>query len=308
MEKLFQEKLGLTDRPSLVQLNADTSLILMNTFHSTHYARQYPANIVQIGGMHIAGKTKLLPPEISNFLNGSEFVYVSFGTAVRVSKSDSALQNKFFNALGNMTSFKFLWKWDGASLPTNTPGNIYFAKWLPQQDLYAHEKIRGMIGHGGINGIHEAVYYGVPMILFPFFADQDLNVNIMAKKGLGIKLEITDFTQQDLEQALEEIITNSRYKRNLVEASRVFNDRPVSPSETALWWTEYVLRNKGSKPLKSLSSDQSWYERRLLDVWLFIFLCAQASLIIAALISYQLYKLVRPRFQKSYTIAVKKAQ
>lgn len=66
------------------------------------------------------------------------------------------------------------------------------------------------MGHGGINGMHEAVYFGIPMIVFPIVADQDFNGNTVVSKGYGIKLEITRFTQGDLQNALHELVTNPR--------------------------------------------------------------------------------------------------
>jgi len=44
----------------------------------------------------------------------------------------------------------------------------------------------------------------------------------------------------------------------------------MSPLNTAVWWTEYVLRTRDTSFLLPLGTHQTWYERRLLDVWAFI--------------------------------------
>lgn len=54
------------------------------------------------------------------------------------------------------------------------------------------------------------------------------------------------------------------------QTKKLFEDRPMSPIETAVWWTDYVLRTPDTSHLKPLSMEQTWYERRLLDVWMFL--------------------------------------
>ena len=152
LEKLVQVKLELPERPSFTHLNRETSMFLMNTYHTTHHARSAPPFLVQVGGMHISEERHPLPVEIDNFLSNSKsipgyqgFVYTSFGTLVRFSKCDERIRVKFFNALGNMTSLKFLWKWDEHEAPTNGPANVYFTNaWLPQQDIYGMSCFTGM--------------------------------------------------------------------------------------------------------------------------------------------------------------------
>ena len=51
------------------------------------------------------------------------------------------------------------------------------------------------------------------------------------------------------------------------EASKLAKDRPMSAVDTAVWWTEYVLRTDDVSHLKSPGIHQSWWERRLLHIW-----------------------------------------
>jgi glucuronosyltransferase len=71
-----------------------------------------------------------------------------------------------------------------------------------------------------------------------------------------------------------------RYLKNIKTASRLFKDRPQKPIETAVWWMEYVMRNKDDanvlRPI--LSAQQWWFQRRLLDVWCFVALILFLSL------------------------------
>lgn len=48
----------------------------------------------------------------------------------------------------------------------------------------------------------------------------------------------------------------------------MYNDRPQSPLETAIFWTEYVIRHKNESKelLKSPNIHLSWYQTYLIDV------------------------------------------
>jgi hypothetical protein len=56
------------------------------------------------------------------------------------------------------------------------------------------------------------------------------------------------------------------YRKNAKQLSRLFRDRPQTPLETAIFWTEYVIRHKGAPHLRSAAVDLAWYQYLLLDV------------------------------------------
>lgn len=49
-------------------------------------------------------------------------------------------------------------------------------------------------------------------------------------------------------------------------ASEIFKDRPLSPAQQVVYWTEYVIRHKGAHHLKSHAIHHTWYQYYLLDV------------------------------------------
>lgn len=57
-----------------------------------------------------------------------------------------------------------------------------------------------------------------------------------------------------------------RYGENAKRLSKAFKDRPASPLETAIWWTEYVARGNGLPYVKSEATTMAWHERYLVDV------------------------------------------
>jgi hypothetical protein len=56
------------------------------------------------------------------------------------------------------------------------------------------------------------------------------------------------------------------YQKNAKDLSRRFRDRPQTPLETAIFWTEYVIRHGGAPHLRSAAVDLTWHQYLLLDV------------------------------------------
>jgi glucuronosyltransferase len=57
-----------------------------------------------------------------------------------------------------------------------------------------------------------------------------------------------------------------RYRENAQRLSRIYRDQPLTPLETAVFWTEYVIRHKGAPHMRSAVLDLTWYQYFLLDV------------------------------------------
>lgn len=64
---------------------------------------------------------------------------------------------------------------------------------------------------------------------------------------------------------------NYRYRQKAKELSVAFRDRPMSPMDTAVYWTEYVIRHKGAPHIQSAAVRMPWYQYYLIDVLLVIF-------------------------------------
>ena len=50
------------------------------------------------------------------------------------------------------------------------------------------------------------------------------------------------------------------------ELSRVFKDRPMTPQQLIVYWTEYVIRHNGTSYLRALGTDMPLYEYIMLDI------------------------------------------
>lgn len=85
--------------------------------------------------------------------------------------------------------------------------------------------------------------------------------------------------------------------------STFFKDRPQKPLETALWWTDFVLRHSKDEleALRPLSVGQSWWKKRQLDVWIAVFAVTVLSSVLSlyALLKIFKYLCSRSRTKKN---------
>lgn len=70
---------------------------------------------------------------------------------------------------------------------------------------------------------------------------------------------------------------HSRYRENAKLRSKLLHDRPMKPMDLAIYWTEFVIRNKGAPHLRVAGLDLPWYKYLLLDVVAFILIVPSIS-------------------------------
>ena len=82
--------------------------------------------------------------------------------------------------------------------------------WLPQNDILGHSKVKLFFGHGGINGLLESIYHGVPLVIAPFFGDQPHNANTAKHIGIAEKVDLKSITADELVQVMRTVMTKAR--------------------------------------------------------------------------------------------------
>ncbi|XP_017479991.1 PREDICTED: UDP-glucuronosyltransferase 2B1-like [Rhagoletis zephyria] len=260
--------------PSTSAMEKNLSAMFVNNYTPLAAAAPTMDNMVNIGGIHIS-PPKPLPTDLQTFLDEAEYgvIYFSFGTQVKT--KDIPLEKlQIFIDVFRQLKQRVLWKFDNDSFP-NLPANVMIKKWLPQNDILAHPNVRTFLSHGGLFGLQEAVYHGVPLLGMPFFFDQRTNLNKAQSAGYAITMDFRTFTHKSLTQGLEEVLYNPKYRDTAKRFSRIFRDRPASPRETFLYWIDYVIRHNGARHLRAAGMDLKWYQFYLLDV---------AALVVAAVL------------------------
>ncbi|XP_072013478.1 UDP-glucuronosyltransferase 2B1-like [Amphiura filiformis] len=235
-------------------------------------------NVVPVGGLGVR-PPNALPKDLADFVAGSGdhgFIIFSLGSIIKF--LPDAPETRIITSVLSKLPQRVVWKHDGP-MPPNLGTNIKIMKWLPQNDLLGHPKVRLYIAHGGLNGIYEAIYNAVPMVVIPLMLDdQKENANRVATKGMGIHLDRSKLTEGVFMHAITKVLHDTKYQETISRYSEILRDKP--PLETAVYWIEHVLKFGGSH-LRPKVYELSWIQYHLIDVAAFlmvIFICTACLL------------------------------
>ncbi|XP_056321188.1 UDP-glucuronosyltransferase 1A5-like isoform X1 [Danio aesculapii] len=260
----------LQKKTSVIEIMSRAALWFMHFDFAFEFPRPVMPNMVIIGGVDNK-KAEPLSQELEEFVNGSgEHGFVVFTLGSMVSQLPEAKAREFFEAFRQIPQ-RVLWRYTGP-VPENAPKNVKLMKWLPQNDLLGHPKVRAFVTHGGSHGIYEGICNGVPMVMLPLFGDQGDNAQRLVSRGVAESLTIYDVTSEKLLVALKKVINNKSYKENMMKLSAVHRDRPIEPLDLAVFWTEFVMRHKGAEHLRPAAHDLNWIQYHSLDVIGFLLL------------------------------------
>lgn len=73
----------------------------------------------------------------------------------------------------------------------------------------AHSSIKLFITQGGQQSVEEAIDRTVPMLILPVYGDQFANALRMTRLGVGQHIPLTDLTDIEFRQKIEDLITNT---------------------------------------------------------------------------------------------------
>ncbi|XP_035247537.1 UDP-glucuronosyltransferase 2A1-like isoform X5 [Anguilla anguilla] len=255
----------ITGKPtSFCEVIGKADIWLIRTYWDFEYPRPFLPNFKFVGGLHCK-PAKPLPEDMEEFVQTSgEDGVVVFSLGSMVKNLTKERRNTIASALGQVPQ-KVLWRYSGEKPDTLAP-NTRVYDWIPQNDLLGHPKTKVFITHGGTNGIYEGIYHGVPMVGIPLFGDQSGNMLHMKTKGAAVILDFNHFQAQDLVDAVNTVVKDPSYKESAMRLSRIHHDQPMKPLDRAVFWIEFVMRNKGAKHLRVQSHNLSWYQYHCLDV------------------------------------------
>nr|QBK47179.1 UDP-glycosyltransferase UGT47A7 [Chilo suppressalis] len=272
----------------LESLAQNYSLVISNSHFSINEVRPVVPGFIEVGGLHL-DETQKLSSELKSLLDASHegVIYWSFGSMSRIETIPSEKLAQIFEAISELSQ-TVLVKMDRKRLAANltVPDNVYTMDWIPQYATLCHPNVKLFVSHGGLLGTQEAVACGVPMLTVPLYADQALNARSMSDRGVSRTVLLRNTSKLTWREALHDLLTNMKYKENMLKLREVFLDRPMPPLETGIYWIEYVLRHKGAPHLKSPALDLTLPQYLLLDV-------AVLSIAIVVMTTYILHILFR---------------
>jgi hypothetical protein len=98
------------------------------------------------------------------------------------------------------------------------PENIHAGAWFPQLQVLPRADL--MISHGGFSTVREALYFGVPMVIFPFGVDQPGNAARVCRLRAGLAGNIHKVTPHAISTMVETVFTNPIYRQNALKLSK----------------------------------------------------------------------------------------
>ncbi|CAK0742067.1 Glycosyltransferase family 1 protein [Gammaproteobacteria bacterium] len=153
-------------------------------------------------------------------------VYISFGTAIwRDCEAEAvAVLDTLATALAelpNVRALISLGRHNPPGLATRlTRSNVRVESYVNQIHVLRESSV--YITHHGLNSTHEAIYHGVPMISYPFFADQPVLAARCQELGLAVPLASgkgQPVTTNDVHRAVAKIVASgARLQVRLAEA------------------------------------------------------------------------------------------
>ncbi|KAH7694151.1 CBN-UGT-49 protein [Aphelenchoides avenae] len=97
--------------------------------------------------------------------------------------------------------------------------------------------------HGGFNGLLESAIRGVPVVVIPLFLDQLRNAKLAEYRGIGYALEKTKLNKETLSEALKTVLEDEKYKKASVRLAKLIKNKPFTPEERFLQWTNFVAEH-----------------------------------------------------------------
>ncbi len=114
--------------------------------------------------------------------------------------------------------------------------------------VLAHNKTVLYFGHGGLNGLNEALHYRVPMVAMPVWSDGEDTVNRLVRRGVCVSVP-RNSDANTIYSAMAEVLDgddSEGYRRRVGELADLMGMRRHSPLKDAAWLIEYVAKTKGA--------------------------------------------------------------
>ncbi|KAJ6644295.1 UDP-glycosyltransferase UGT5 [Pseudolycoriella hygida] len=272
--EMIKKTTSFKNTPSMLELGARTVLFLTNYDPSVDGIQQIPPNVIPAGGLQIKPANKLLE-DFQVIADSATYglVLFSLGTNVQGEMLGDERIKAILEAFRKLPKYIFLWKVSLDKFPVPLPSNVVVRKWVPQNEILAHKNTKLFITHAGLLSTQESIYYGVPMLGIPIFADQFVNIRRSVAKGVADVLYIKDLSTDTLHTKVTNLLTQSKYRKQIQLASAAFRDQKETPLERALWWIEWVIRNPNANHFRA-QHNLNFLQLESFDVIAFIIVVA----------------------------------
>ncbi|KAJ3041031.1 UDP glycosyltransferase 8 [Rhizophlyctis rosea] len=286
--KGINRRLGVED---LVRSRTDLldEVVISWTAFGLDYAQVVPPLFKTVGYM-VREPVPALSEEYTEFIGPSEnVVLVSFGSVVVITAPDfEYIQSILQNATATDPTLKIIWSVNAAQsallppdldpfsqqgsttpdMTRSTAGKFLYTRWAPQRSLLAHPSTTLFISHAGGNGIHEALYFGKPILGIPIAGDTPDNCARMQRTGAGECVPIPDVISNRTADILTRMLnpeSRQPYIRAAQRVRRIFKD--AGGVDKAAEWVEWRAEQETLEPWSVRKfAEVPWWKYYYLDV------------------------------------------
>jgi UDP:flavonoid glycosyltransferase YjiC (YdhE family) len=125
----------------------------------------------------------------------------------------------------------------------NCPDNVLIASVAPQVEMLKRASL--MVSHGGVTGVKESAFMGVPMLLMPVYYDEFGNAARVVYHGLGARLRLKEVSALELGRLIDRVLGDSSYSaRAKIMSEKLSNLEQQSPGVAII---EDMLRHKDAQ-------------------------------------------------------------
>src|SRR2546429_1231453 len=154
-----------------------------------------------------------------------QLIYCSFGSQSHIFNGSE----KFFQLVIDAIASKKDWQLVltiGAHLRAadfhSVPANAILVNTAPQLDILKRASL--MMTHGGFNSVKEAIFFGVPMILFPMIRDHPAIAARVVYHGLGVRGELQKISVAQIHALINRIDKDSSFRARVESMGRKFRE------------------------------------------------------------------------------------
>lgn len=170
-----------------------------------------PENDKLKGKYQFVGPSIASRPASSDFpfeaITGSPVIYISLGT---INNENPAFYRQCFAAFADYDAQFILSAGKKTDIPAlgTIPANFIVKNFVPQLEVLQRSNL--FITHGGMNSVHEGLYYNVPLIVIPQQFEQSIVAQQVVKHGAGVALAdkppFGQVTAEQLRSAVEQVM------------------------------------------------------------------------------------------------------
>ncbi|GAA5813725.1 hypothetical protein MFLAVUS_007212 [Mucor flavus] len=197
----FQRKLGLEPITDASAKRYNHIPKLVNNLFGIETARKHSPLMHMIGPI-LRNSYPAIDHDSLEFLNNRKsIVYIAFGQHATPSDQDvKMILQSLLRLFEQKVIDGAIWaRLDKDQIPQfvqeysfdniSSHKDILFPQWAPQFAILEHPSVSFFISHGGVGSMHESLFNGKRLFVYPMFGDQPGNARAIERIGLGKQID-----------------------------------------------------------------------------------------------------------------------